>query len=74
MRKPIIAGNWKLHKTVDESVDLANQLKAALADVKNVEIIVAPVFTALTAVAQAVNGIAIRLSPAPLPAKCPHPC
>ncbi len=47
MRTPIIAGNWKLNKTVDEALALANDLKGQLSDLNDVEIIIAPPFTAL---------------------------
>ena len=40
MRTPIIAGNWKLNKTISEAVALTTVLKASVADVKDVEIIV----------------------------------
>jgi len=60
MRIPIIAGNWKLHKTVSESVTLAEALRDALAGVQDREIIVAPVFTALATVARTLRGSGIR--------------
>jgi triosephosphate isomerase len=47
MRRPFIAGNWKLHKTVAESLELVNTLKAELADIDDADIVVAPVFTSL---------------------------
>jgi triosephosphate isomerase len=50
MRRPVIAGNWKLHKTVSEALELANALKEAAADVRDADIIVAPVFTSLGSV------------------------
>ncbi len=50
MRKPIIAGNWKLNKTSQEALELVTLLKRALADVTQVEIVVCPVFTALEVV------------------------
>ncbi len=62
MRTPIIAGNWKLHKTCDEALELANALKAGVADATDVEVVVAPVFTALTTVAEALAGSHIRLA------------
>jgi len=62
MRTPIIAGNWKLHKTIGEAVNLASRLKTELADVVQVEIVIAPVFTALSAVAQTLAGSNIALS------------
>lgn len=50
MRKPFIAGNWKMNKTVAEGVELATGLKETLADVKTVELAVCPTATALGAV------------------------
>jgi triosephosphate isomerase len=47
MRKPIIAGNWKMYKTVQESVVLANAVKRALFEINNVEIVLCPPFTSL---------------------------
>ena len=48
MRKIIIAGNWKLNKTLFEAIDLVNGLKRELVDVSAVDIVVCPVFTALS--------------------------
>ena len=62
MRKPMIAGNWKLHKTIAESCSLVEALKPAVATNQAVEIVVAPVFTALSRVAEALAGSNIRLA------------
>ena len=62
MRTPIIVGNWKLNKTIGEAVALVNVLQPLVADVTDVEIVVAPVFTGLSAVAQALAGRHIRLA------------
>jgi triosephosphate isomerase len=48
MRTPIIAGNWKMNKNVDEAVSLVKELRDLVADVKEREIIVCPPFTALS--------------------------
>jgi triosephosphate isomerase (TIM) len=56
-RKLIIAGNWKMNKTVAEAVDLVNDLKRELANVKEVDIVVCPPFTALSEVSQANPGL-----------------
>ncbi|MGI6149036.1 MAG: triose-phosphate isomerase [Firmicutes bacterium] len=48
MRTPIIAGNWKMHKTVSQAVELCRKLEAALQD-SPVEVVVCPPFTALSA-------------------------
>jgi len=61
MRKPFIAGNWKLNKTLDEATALVEALKAAVADVDSVEIMVAPPFTALSRVAELLQGTNIQL-------------
>jgi triosephosphate isomerase len=60
-RKIIMAGNWKMHKTVDESVALVGQLRSALEGVADREILVCPPFTALYAVARALEGSNIRV-------------
>ncbi len=62
MRKPIIAGNWKMNKTVGEAQELVRALKGKVANVTDVEIVVAPVFTALSAVAKAMKGSSIKLA------------
>lgn len=51
-RTPIVFGNWKLHKTIAESLALVTELKNQLASVRDVEMGVAPVATALAAVAK----------------------
>ncbi len=53
-RKLIIAGNWKMNKTVAEALDLVNGLKRELAKVKEVDIVVCPPFTALSEVSKAI--------------------
>ncbi|MBV5341378.1 MAG: triose-phosphate isomerase [Deltaproteobacteria bacterium] len=62
MRTPVIAGNWKLFKTIGESVALVNELKQLVANIHDVEIVVAPVFTALSRVSDAVEGSNVRLA------------
>ena len=62
MRKPVIAGNWKLFKSIAESVELVDELKPLVAKAQNVEIVVAPVFTALSRVSDAVSGSNINLA------------
>jgi len=56
VRKPLIAGNWKMNKLVGDAVDLANALKPLVADVHAVEIAVCPTYTALYAVGKALDG------------------
>ena len=62
MRTPIIVGNWKLNKTLHEAVGFVNSLEPLVADVTDVEIVVAPVFTGLSAVAEALVRTNIRLA------------
>ena len=61
-RIPVIAGNWKMNKTVGEAVDLVRQLKTLIEKVDGVEVIVAPPFTALHAVREESKGSLIRLA------------
>jgi triosephosphate isomerase len=61
-RKLIIAGNWKMNKTVAEALALVSDLKRDLAGVKEVDIVVAPAFTALGEVSKAILDSNIRLA------------
>jgi len=61
MRKPIVAGNWKMNKTVADAQALVAALKQSLADVKGVDVVLCPPFTALDAVGKAVAGTQIDL-------------
>jgi len=61
MRKPFIAGNWKMHKTIEEAVALARELRAALEDVEGCDVAICPPFPALAAVHEALAGSAIGL-------------
>ena len=62
MRKPVIAGNWKMYKLVAESVATALALKPLVANANHCEVIVAPVFTALKTVADRLEGSNIRVA------------
>jgi triosephosphate isomerase len=59
MRTPFVVGNWKLNKTIAESLALVTELKNQLGAVKGVEVGVAPVFTSLPAVAKRLEGTPI---------------
>jgi triosephosphate isomerase (TIM) len=61
MRKPIIAGNWKMNKTVAEAVALVEDIKRDLADCKDAEVVLCPPFTALAAVSETITGTHIDL-------------
>jgi triosephosphate isomerase (TIM) len=60
-RKLIIAGNWKMNKTVAEGLDLVNGIKRECKDVKEVDIVVCPPYTALGEVSKAIIDSNIRL-------------
>ena len=60
MRKPIIAGNWKMNKTAAEAVALINELKPLVAKSKP-EVVVCVPYTDLWAVAEAIKGSKIKL-------------
>lgn len=60
-RIPMIAGNWKMYKTCAESVEAATALVNLSADVTDVDIMIAPTFTALSLVSKAVKNSAVFL-------------
>ncbi|MDB6112119.1 MAG: Triosephosphate isomerase [Pedosphaera sp.] len=60
-RKLIIAGNWKMNKTVAEALDLVKDLKLDLANIKEVDIVVCPPYTALCEVSKVILHSNIRL-------------
>lgn len=55
-RRPLIAGNWKMHLTLSEAVHLARAIADTSADCPDRDVLVAPAFTALSAVCNAVKG------------------
>src|SRR3984893_19043671 len=62
MRIPFIAGNWKMYKTVQEAVVFVKELRGLVKDVSDVEIVIAPPFTAVYAVAEAARNTNIGVS------------
>ena len=56
MRTPFIAGNWKMHKTVADTVKYVKELRALVKDMTGVEVVVAPPFTALHAAGEAARN------------------
>ena len=62
MRKPVIAGNWKMFKLLQESVDAALQLKPLVANANHCDVVIAPVFTALKTVADRLEGSNIQIA------------
>lgn len=61
MRKPIIAGNWKMHKTLKESEELVNLLKRQLYDMEDIDIVICPPFTQLAYIADMLEDSNIDL-------------
>ena len=61
-RKLIIAGNWKMNKTVAEALTLVADLKRDLVGVKEVDIVVAPPYTALSEVSKAILDSSLKLA------------
>jgi triosephosphate isomerase len=62
MRKPVIAGNWKMYKTVSEAVETVLALKPLVANANHCEVVIAPVFTALKTVADRLEGSNIKVA------------
>lgn len=60
-RTPLIAGNWKMYKTASEARETATRLLELVADVDDVEIMIAPTFTALQSVAGVTRGSRVSL-------------
>lgn len=60
-RRPLIAGNWKMHRTVGESVELARAVASSRQGPRT-DVVIAPVFTALHAVAGALQGTRVALA------------
>jgi triosephosphate isomerase len=60
MRTPIIAGNWKMHKTVDEALAFVEAVKGRIPS-SGVESVVCAPFTALPALVEATKGTAIKV-------------
>lgn len=61
MRKPLIAGNWKMYKTINEAVQLATEVKRALLDFSQADIVLCPTFTALSSVYEVIMDTEIKL-------------
>jgi len=63
MRKPIIAGNWKMYKTIFQAIELANGLKRELFKLspEQIDIVLCPPYTALSEVAEVLEGSNMQL-------------
>jgi triosephosphate isomerase (TIM) len=62
MRKPVIAGNWKMYKVLREAVDTALALKPLVVNASHCDVVIAPVFTALRSVADRLEGSNIKVA------------
>jgi triosephosphate isomerase len=61
MRKPVIAGNWKMYKTIAQAVGTALELKPLVTNANHCEVYIAPVFTAIKTVADRLEGSNIKV-------------
>jgi triosephosphate isomerase len=61
MRTPIIAGNWKMNKTIAEATALVREMRRELNEIEGVEKVLCPPFTALSAVAELIQATKIKL-------------
>jgi triosephosphate isomerase len=62
MRTPIIAGNWKMYKTVADAVKYVKEFRVMVKDITDVEIVIAPAFTAVHACAEAARNSNVVIS------------
>jgi triosephosphate isomerase len=62
MRTPFIAANWKMYKTVHEAIVFVKEFRSMVKDIEDVEIVVAPPFTAVHAVAEAARNTNIGVA------------
>jgi triosephosphate isomerase (TIM) len=62
MRTPLIAGNWKMFKTVHEAIVFAKEFRRLVKDIEDIDIVLAPAFTAIHAVAEAVRNSVIAVA------------
>ena len=60
MRRPIIAGNWKMYKTIPEALEFVRDFKPQVVASTHCEIVIAPVFTAIKAVVRPARGLKCR--------------
>jgi triosephosphate isomerase len=61
-RRPVIAGNWKMYKSLSEAVDTALALKPLVANANHCDVVIAPVFTALKTVTDRLEGSNIKVA------------
>ena len=61
MRRPILAGNWKMHKTVQEAIALVHEIRVGLEAVQTVDRVLCPPFTSLSALSEMLKGGPIKV-------------
>jgi triosephosphate isomerase (TIM) len=61
MRTPIVAGNWKMYRTVDQALDLVREMRRGLTEIRGVEKVICPPFVALAAVSEILRPTDIQL-------------
>jgi len=62
MRIPLIAGNWKMFKSVDEAVKFVKEFRGRVKDIEDVELVLAPPFTAIHAAAEAARNSNVAIA------------
>jgi triosephosphate isomerase len=62
VRVPVIAGNWKMHKTIGEARSLARAIKAGMGELSGRQVVLAPPFTALESVCEEIKGSPLVLA------------
>src|SRR5678815_3229883 len=72
MRKPVIAGNWKMYKLLSEAVDTALALKPLVANANHCDVVIAPVFTALKNVSSRLEGSNVKVAAQDCAAESKH--
>ena len=61
MRRVIIAGNWKMNKTISEAIELVNDLKRELSTIDNLDIVIIPPYTVLSEISDMLTDSNIEL-------------
>jgi triosephosphate isomerase len=72
MRKPVIAGNWKMFKSIDEAVATATSLKPLVSNANHCEVVVAPPYTAVKSVADRLEGSNVKVAAQDLSTETKH--
>lgn len=62
MKPPLVVGNWKMHGTQAEALALLRQMRKELRAVKGVEVVLAPPFTAISAIRRVIRGSSLQLA------------